>query len=116
MPVHGKYGDGTATGQEVNEKFLFSIPMVTSSCWLKISVRDLSDAIRFSQYGKITKDTKTEKISGKAAKAHRFKAKSDETLGTEALAGPKGGNRDSPLPLLAPVQNRSEPLRLCGFP
>src|ERR1700741_62867 len=46
MPVQEKFGDGTATGKEVNEKLSFRIPMVTSSCWLKISVRDLCNAIR----------------------------------------------------------------------
>jgi hypothetical protein len=40
--------------------------MVTSSCWRKIAVRGLSNAIRSAQYGKTTKPTKTEKISRKA--------------------------------------------------
>jgi hypothetical protein len=43
MPVQEKYGEGMVTGKEVNERLLFWILMVTSSCWLKISVRDPSN-------------------------------------------------------------------------
>ena len=43
MPVQEKYGEGTVTGKEVNERLWFWILMVTSPCWLKISVRDPSN-------------------------------------------------------------------------
>src|SRR5260370_22257318 len=43
MPVQEKYGDGMVTGKEVSEKLWFWILMVTSSCWLKNSVRDPSN-------------------------------------------------------------------------
>jgi hypothetical protein len=42
MPVREKYGEGVVIGKEVGERLWFWILMVTSSCWLKTSVRDPS--------------------------------------------------------------------------
>ena len=36
-------------GKEVNERLLFSIPMVTSSCWPKISVSDHCNRLRTAE-------------------------------------------------------------------
>jgi hypothetical protein len=43
VPIYAGHGEGMVTGKEVNERLWFWILTVTSSCWLKVSVRDPSN-------------------------------------------------------------------------